>query len=78
MTKDPVCEMLVNPELAEFTAVYEGKSYYFCSAVCKVKFEQNPIKYLKKKSWFSRLLEQMTRANQEKFGNKPPTCCSGH
>ncbi len=26
--------------------VYKGKSYYFCSTLCKIQFEQNPEKYI--------------------------------
>jgi len=29
------------------TAVYEGKTYHFCSEECKNKFVSNPVKYAK-------------------------------
>lgn len=44
-TKDPVCGMSINPEKAGAAAVVAGKTYYFCSASCREKFEQAPEKY---------------------------------
>lgn len=29
-------------------AEHDGKTYYFCCAPCKAKFEANPVKYLEK------------------------------
>lgn len=46
--KDPVCGMKVDPAKAQFKSEYEGKTYYFCSAGCKAKFDANPAQYLKK------------------------------
>ncbi len=46
MTKDPVCGMDVDERKAEATAVYSGKTYYFCSNGCKVAFEKTPEKYV--------------------------------
>ncbi len=40
--KDPVCGMQVDPETAAGTSVYQGRTYYFCSAGCKKKFDENP------------------------------------
>jgi P-type Cu+ transporter len=31
----------------EPAAVYKGKTYYFCCAGCKAKFEKEPEKYAK-------------------------------
>jgi len=28
-------------------SVYKGKTYYFCCAMCKPKFDANPAKYVK-------------------------------
>ena len=39
---DPICGMKVDPEKAIHTGVKDGKTYYFCSAGCKKKFE-NPV-----------------------------------
>jgi len=47
MAKDPVCGMEVNEKLAAATAVYAGKTYYFCSVPCKATFEKTPAKYVK-------------------------------
>jgi P-type Cu+ transporter len=46
MEKDPVCGMEVDPKTARQTAVYEGRTYYFCSPGCKKAFEAEPQKYL--------------------------------
>jgi len=45
MTKDPVCGMSVEETKAAATAVYKGKTYYFCSAGCKATFEKASAKY---------------------------------
>ena len=42
MEKDPVCGMQVDPKKAAGTSEYQGKTWYFCSAGCKRKFDQNP------------------------------------
>ena len=36
---DPICGMKVDPETAKFSSVKEGKTYYFCGAGCKKKFD---------------------------------------
>ena len=46
MAKDPVCGMEVNEDKAAATADFKGKTYYFCSTVCKEKFEASPEKYV--------------------------------
>ena len=45
MTKDPVCGMQVDPTKAAGTSEFQGKTYVFCSAVCKRKFDSNPQQY---------------------------------
>jgi membrane fusion protein, copper/silver efflux system len=43
---DPVCKMGVNPrKTAVLESIYQGSSYYFCSASCKEKFDNNPSYY---------------------------------
>ena len=39
--KDPVCGMTVVPDAPE-RAVFEGRTYFFCCAGCRAKFEANP------------------------------------
>ena len=48
MTKDPVCGMMVDEKTAAAIASYEGRTYYFCSASCKSKFEKEPRKYVER------------------------------
>jgi P-type Cu+ transporter len=42
MAKDPVCGMEVNEQEAIGRLEYEGKPYFFCSAVCMDEFKDNP------------------------------------
>jgi Cu+-exporting ATPase len=43
--KDPVCGMQVDDKTAKHQSNYQGKTYFFCSADCKRKFDQNPQQY---------------------------------
>jgi YHS domain-containing protein len=45
MEKDPVCGMAVNPSEAAAQRRHQGHAYYFCSAGCAAKFDQNPERY---------------------------------
>ena len=44
---DPVCGMTVDPLTATHKAVFEGKTYWFCSAGCQAEFETQPQRYMK-------------------------------
>jgi YHS domain-containing protein len=50
MPKDPVCGMSVEEKTAKFKSEYMGKTYYFCSQMCKTAFDKNPSKYAGKHS----------------------------
>ncbi|WP_299291525.1 YHS domain-containing protein [Nitrosopumilus sp.] len=43
--KDPVCDMEVSEK--NDAAEFEGKTYHFCCATCKMAFEQNPKQFIK-------------------------------
>ncbi len=43
---DPVCKMGVDPHKAVHKSLFEGKTYYFCSPLCKESFDKEPQKYL--------------------------------
>jgi len=45
MAKDPICGMNVDEKTAKFKSDYMGKTYYFCSQMCKTTFDKNPTKY---------------------------------
>jgi Cu+-exporting ATPase len=45
MERDVVCGMQVDPATAAGKSEYNGKTYYFCSNACKVKFDADPGKY---------------------------------
>jgi YHS domain-containing protein len=46
MAIDPVCKMQVDEKKAAGKSEYQDKTYYFCSPVCKVKFDLDPMKYI--------------------------------
>ena len=43
--KDPVCGMAVDPQRAAAAATHRARTYYFCSASCRDKFEREPANY---------------------------------
>jgi Cu+-exporting ATPase len=43
---DPVCGMTVDPARAKHRAEHAGRSYVFCSARCREKFEADPARYV--------------------------------
>jgi YHS domain-containing protein len=45
MATDPVCNMKVDENKAAGKSEYNGKTYYFCSPVCKTKFDRNPQQF---------------------------------
>ena len=45
--KDVVCGMVVDTTNTQFKLMYQGQTYYFCSAGCKQAFDKNPEKYVK-------------------------------
>ena len=45
MYKDPVCGMKVDENNTLHKIEYEGITYYFCLAVCKKVFEEDPSKF---------------------------------
>lgn len=42
LVRDPVCGMDVDPATAEHRAVHDGRTYHFCSAHCRGRFEAAP------------------------------------
>jgi YHS domain-containing protein len=46
MATDPVCGMKIDERKTAATAIYDGTTYYFCSGICKVKFEGSPSLYI--------------------------------
>jgi len=49
MVLDVVCKMDVDEKTARWKSEYKGKTYYFCSPMCKQKFDRSPEKYIKSK-----------------------------
>jgi YHS domain-containing protein len=50
MALDLVCGMEVDENNPPFSAVYKGKTYYFCCNSCKREFERDPERFIKKKN----------------------------
>jgi YHS domain-containing protein len=48
MAIDPVCKMQVDENKAAGKSEYHGKTYYFCSPVCKTRFDKSPEQYVGK------------------------------
>jgi len=49
MAIDPACQMKVDEKKASAKSEYKGVTNYFCSPVCKQRFDREPEKYLKGK-----------------------------
>jgi YHS domain-containing protein len=47
MVRDPVCGMTIDEKTAKGQSEYKGQTYYFCAAICKTKFDQDPAKYVR-------------------------------
>lgn len=46
--RDVVCGMQVDPKTATEHSEVNGEKYYFCSHVCKDKFDKDPAFYVEK------------------------------
>jgi len=46
MATDPVCGMTVDEASAAGTSVFDGRTFYFCSAHCLRAFEANPKPFI--------------------------------
>lgn len=44
---DPVCNQQVDDETAPEHLEYDGRDYFFHSAECKKKFQEDPSKYVR-------------------------------
>ncbi len=44
---DPVCGMMIDAETAAGTSEFKGKAFYFCSPICKEKFDAAPQDFIK-------------------------------
>lgn len=45
MAVDPVCGMQIDENQVEWTAEYEGETYYFCAPGCRAAFLEAPRQY---------------------------------
>jgi xanthine dehydrogenase accessory factor len=44
--RDPVCGMVVDVARVRLRSEHEGRTYFFCSAACRRKFDADPVKYV--------------------------------
>ena len=44
--RDPVCGMEVKDIIKAPATVYKGRTYYFCTNLCKIQFEHAPDNYV--------------------------------
>jgi len=42
---DPVCKMQIDPKAAAFRTTFSGKTYYFCSILCRDRFLKAPSRF---------------------------------
>ena len=42
---DPVCNMTVDTETAQYKSEHQDTTYYFCAAGCKRAFDKNPDEF---------------------------------
>lgn len=47
MVKDLVCGMDVNEKISDYSMVFEGEMYFFCSEGCWSEFRRHPQEYLR-------------------------------
>lgn len=43
-----ICPVMREPATTDYSYVYQGKTYYFCCAMCPEAFKKDPEKYLTK------------------------------
>ncbi len=48
MATDPVCFCEVSED-SGYVSEYEGRTYHFCTAGCKAKFDSDPAKWTKER-----------------------------
>jgi YHS domain-containing protein len=46
MVTDLVCGMEIDEKTTKWKSEYKGHTYYFCGAMCKLEFDENPEKYI--------------------------------
>ncbi|MDW6026051.1 heavy metal translocating P-type ATPase [Mesorhizobium sp. BAC0120] len=77
--RDPVCGMTVDPHAGKPTGEHAGRTFHFCSAGCKTKFEAEPEAYLTATDPVCGM--KVDRATAEHFlrheGHKHYFCSSG-
>ena len=47
MKRDPVCGKQVDEKKASAVTSHQGERYVFCGPECKIRFDQNPERYIK-------------------------------
>ena len=68
---DPVCSMPVNPAVAAVTVQYEGRTYAFCSELCRARFVQRPMLYVKHDAARAATLPHAAQVAYSRAGSLP-------
>ncbi len=59
MVTDPVCGDKIDHNAPETeTSTYAGKQYFFCSEICRIKFDMDPVSYIPE-NWRDTGLEEI-------------------
>ena len=45
---DPVCGNEIKPKNVGARSEHDGRTYYFCSTMCKEQFDREPARYVRK------------------------------
>ena len=72
--KDPVCGMDVDPHTTAHRATLDGRSYYFCSRGCRVRFLASPATYLDRNGGAAEPVPEGTMSH----ASRGPAGCAGH
>jgi signal transduction histidine kinase len=64
---DPLCGMTVSDEDKRFTSSYKGITYHFCSAKCKLDFDEDPEAVLAMQAARERSIESDRAASLDKM-----------
>ena len=48
MDRDPVCNMEVDERASTIKSIYKDKTFHFCAKACKMEFDKNPEKFIKR------------------------------
>jgi Cu+-exporting ATPase len=75
--RDPVCGMIVDATTAGGEATYRSQHHYFCSSVCRDRFESSPAEYLATNRERENQLRAGRNRDSEMERHEPPHTSTG-